>query len=631
VAEADEKKIFLAKVSLLDIIRYRAYKHRTCCHLFNDLVSLKCSLIIPNDEAENDCFDFLVREKACFAKSSDGTILAASSSILFHDSEFAKRFLDSNVNILPEKYDGFIVGFKSVTGLLLLENSNVVLEDLDIAHPFTKIVAYICLENRMTVYARSRLTINFFLKELVLTRKLQYDANYSCPTPQWCEFPPTHYALRVHKALLALCREIMICMRSLSHQEVDESVDFSAYTAIEFVLSFLLRTSFWYEEMNQLRYEVMEFILYWVDWHANNYARHAFLAYSIPWTIKALETLISFHTCITCNVTIYPEEQIARLKRYFEIFSSKPPPEEFAKNHSIIIDHFLFLFGYIPSDAVCKKNIPEISLNHYFHSDRYQFNGIIGTGSQGTVLKCYDHFEATFVALKMVPISDECKLLAEIKLFLSLNHANIVRHLDIFKEKNNCFMVMEYCEGKSLNRFKRSWDSAEQKEFRIRIIGRQILLGLSYLHAHHVIHHDIKPENIFVDGKGVVKIGDFGIALINHKHKESNPLSGTVAYMAPECIDNENCKSSSDIWSFGCMLLFLLTGFKPWHHVADSTSIILKLTQTDEVPLIFDCLNCSNDLLNIIKSMLRRNPDERPTAVELLRSESFSGLAETLF
>lgn len=572
----------------------------------------------------------MVREKACFAKSQDGAILATSSSILFHDSEVAMRFLESNVNILTEKYDGFIIGFKNFTGLtFLIENSNVVLEDLDTAHPFTKIIDHICQENRMTIYARSRLTVNFFLREFVLTRKLQYDNNYVCPTPQWCEFPPTYYALRIHKALLALCREIMICMRSFSHQEVDESVDFSAYTAVEFVLSFLLRTSFWYEEMSQLRYEVMEFILFWVDWHASNYAKDAFLAYSIPWTIKALETLISFHTCISCNVSVYTEKQIARLKQYFEIFSLKSPPEEFSKNHAIIIDHFKLLFRHISSNVIVTRQ--EVNQNQYFHSNRYQFNGIIGTGSQGTVLKCYDHLEAAFVAIKKVTISDENKLLSEIKLFLSLYHANIVRHLDIFKEGNSCFMVMEFCEGRSLNRFKRSWDSAEQKEFRIRIIGRQILLGLAYLHAHHVIHHDIKPENIFIDGKGVVKIGDFGIALINHKHKENNPLSGTVAYMAPECIDNENCRPSSDIWSFGCLLLFLLTGLKPWSHVEDYASTILKLKQTDEMPMMFDSLNCSSDLLDLINCMLRRNPEKRPTAVELLRSDSFSGLPETLF
>lgn len=164
-------------------------------------------------------------------------------------------------------------------------------------------------------------------------------------------------------------------------------------------------------------------------------------------------------------------------------------------------------------------------------------DAVIGKGTYGEVFRGYDSANRIFMAVKRVPRTqlpandkDIEELFAEIKLLSSISHKNIVQYYGCKKLPRFLIIYMEYVDMGSLEDLVKQYGTVPEDV--TAKYTEQILRGLDYLHAHSVIHRDIKAANILVDTKGVVKLSDFGSARTITTHADS--FKGTVCYMAPE-------------------------------------------------------------------------------------------------
>jgi NIMA (never in mitosis gene a)-related kinase len=174
---------------------------------------------------------------------------------------------------------------------------------------------------------------------------------------------------------------------------------------------------------------------------------------------------------------------------------------------------------------------------------------------------------------------------------------------------------MEYCERSDLSNFIGSQMGVPLNEMKVWKIAIEILSGLAALHEHGVIHRDVKAKNIFMTKKFNVKIGDLGIcAQIRSKVFNDCREIGTLLYASPEICKGEFYSTKTDIWSFGCVLYELCTYRHPFTGSSE-ISIISKILK-DSVVRISEIY--SKELWFVIERCLRKDPNERLSAIELL-------------
>ncbi|KAF8106028.1 hypothetical protein N665_0148s0016 [Sinapis alba] len=264
---------------------------------------------------------------------------------------------------------------------------------------------------------------------------------------------------------------------------------------------------------------------------------------------------------------------------------------------------------------------------------------LLGRGSFGSVYEGISG-DGDFFAVKEVSLieqgsrAQECiqQLEREIALLSQLQHQNIVRYRGTAKDGSNLYIFLELVSQGSLLKL---YQKYQLRDSVVSTYTRQILDGLKYLHGEGFIHRDIKCANILVDASGAVKLADFGLAKVS-KLNDIKSCRGTPFWMAPEVIDlkrTDGYGSSADIWSLGCTVLEMLTRMIPYSDL-EPFQALYKIGK-GELPDIPDTL--SLDARDFIIKCLRVNPEERPTAAELLnhpfvkRPLSFSGSGIKIF
>ena len=192
-----------------------------------------------------------------------------------------------------------------------------------------------------------------------------------------------------------------------------------------------------------------------------------------------------------------------------------------------------------------------------------------------------------------------------------LKHPNIINCNEFYLENDKIDIIMEYAEGGDLfNKIKEQKNKKkyfEEKEIIEWFI--EICEGIKYIHENKIIHRDLKPLNIFLTKNNKIKIGDFGIAtLLNYKSK-AKTMIGTQIYLSPEIMKNNLYDYKSDIWNLG-IILYELTQLK--HPFFDENMSNEKMINNIEKENInFININYSERLLNLIKNILKVNPNER--------------------
>ena len=220
---------------------------------------------------------------------------------------------------------------------------------------------------------------------------------------------------------------------------------------------------------------------------------------------------------------------------------------------------------------------------------RYEIISLVGSGGMADVYNAVDNRLSRQVAIKVLKeeySSDKnfvMKFRAEAQSAAGLSHPNIVNVYDVGEDEGLHYIVMELVEGITLKKFIERKGKLELKE--AVGIAIQIAQGMEAAHANHIIHRDIKPQNIIISKEGKVKVTDFGIA----KAATSNTIAagqavGSVHYISPEQARGGYSDEKSDIYSLGVTLYEMISGKMPF--AADNTvSVALLHINEEAVPL----------------------------------------------
>jgi serine/threonine-protein kinase len=197
-------------------------------------------------------------------------------------------------------------------------------------------------------------------------------------------------------------------------------------------------------------------------------------------------------------------------------------------------------------------------------TDRYRIIGLLGRGGMGEVYRADDLKLGQAVALKFLPRSLSSdpvrreRFFAEVRITRQLAHPNICRVYDIAEVDGQHFLSMEYIDGEDLaSLLTRIGHLSNEKALDIT---RQLLAGLAAAPERGVLHRDLKPANIMIDGRGRVRITDFGLAVAESEGAPAGDMSGTPAYMAPEQLAGKGSSVRSDIYALGLVLYEILSG-----------------------------------------------------------------------
>jgi serine/threonine protein kinase len=208
------------------------------------------------------------------------------------------------------------------------------------------------------------------------------------------------------------------------------------------------------------------------------------------------------------------------------------------------------------SDSMDARFVPGTTL-----VGRYRVVALLGKGGMGEVYRADDLKLGQPVALKFLPegLQQDGTALArfhrEVRLARQVSHPNVCRVFDIGEAEGRTFLTMEYVDGEDLaSLLRRIGRLPADKGLEI---ARQLCAGLAAAHEHGVVHRDLKPANAMLDGRGRVRITDFGLAGFSG---EDGGRAGTPAYMAPEQLSGDEVTPKSDIYSLGLMLYEIFTG-----------------------------------------------------------------------
>ncbi len=195
---------------------------------------------------------------------------------------------------------------------------------------------------------------------------------------------------------------------------------------------------------------------------------------------------------------------------------------------------------------------------------RYRIVARLGEGGMGEVYRADDLELGQSVALKFLPervAADESWLRRfrnEVRTARQIAHPNVCRIYDIAEQDGHVFLSMEYVDGEDLSGvLRRLGRPSREKAIEI---ARQICLGLAAAHHAKILHRDLKPANIMIDGRGRVRITDFGLAGFLDELEGVEARAGTPAYMAPEQLTRGEVSVRSDIYALGLILHELFTG-----------------------------------------------------------------------
>jgi len=249
---------------------------------------------------------------------------------------------------------------------------------------------------------------------------------------------------------------------------------------------------------------------------------------------------------------------------------------------------------------------------------RFRIVGLLGRGGMGEVYRADDLELGQSVALKFLPAelaadtSALQRLRTEVKTARQVAHPNVCQVYDISEIDGHVFLTMEYVDGgdlaQVLQRLGRPGREKAQE------IARQLCLGLAAAHENGILHRDLKPANIMLDGRGRVRITDFGLAGLAAELASTREIAGTPAYMAPEQLQSGTVSPRSDIYSLGLLLYEIFTGKRAFEGKTREEILQTRASGTpSSMSTVLEDIDPAVE--RVVQRCLEPDPAERPSSV----------------
>uniref|UniRef100_A0A6Q2XEZ2 Serine/threonine-protein kinase PLK n=1 Tax=Esox lucius TaxID=8010 RepID=A0A6Q2XEZ2_ESOLU len=246
---------------------------------------------------------------------------------------------------------------------------------------------------------------------------------------------------------------------------------------------------------------------------------------------------------------------------------------------------------------------------------------------KGGFAKCYEMTDLStskVYAAKIIPHTrvskphQREKIDREIELHRVLHHKHIVHFYHHFEDKDNIYILLEYCSRRSLAHILKARKVLMEPE--VRYYLRQIVSGLKYLHEQEILHRDLKLGNFFVSESMELKVGDFGLAAkLEPAGDRKKTICGTPNYLSPEVLNKQGHGCESDVWALGCVMYTMLLGRPPF--------------ETTNLKETYRCIRearfslpstLSSQARQLISSLLAKTPEDRPLLDHILRHDFFT-------
>ena len=264
--------------------------------------------------------------------------------------------------------------------------------------------------------------------------------------------------------------------------------------------------------------------------------------------------------------------------------------------------------------------------DEYINS-KYNQIKFLGEGGFGKVILAKDKNTNSKVAIKYIDFEEMNqdaieKVIQEGHLLFKIKHKNIIKFKDFFYNESRAILIMEFAEGGDLNK-------RINKQRKIGPFNEELIITwflelcnvIKFCHERNIIHRDLKPQNIFLTKDNHIKLGDFGISkVLKFLGDKANTQIGTLLYMSPEVLTGKKYSYSCDIWSLGIILYELCLLKHPLSHI-NKKQILQLLIEEGDFETIYknNKINYSEKTFNLIKKILVKNPEERPTINEIIK------------
>lgn len=262
-----------------------------------------------------------------------------------------------------------------------------------------------------------------------------------------------------------------------------------------------------------------------------------------------------------------------------------------------------------------------VKINNSPITQNYVIQNLLGAGGYAEVKKAIHKASNTVRAIKSV-ITTDCnkdeieKLMKEVSILKKLDHQNVIRIYEVYKNKTHLYIVTELCTGGELfDRIQKIKKFSENQAAKYML---DIVSAVMHCHQRGIVHRDLKPENILFEDNtenAKLKLIDFGTSQYLQRNHKMKKTIGTYYYMAPEVISG-NYDEKCDIWSLGVILYILLSGSPPFSGKTDE-EITSKIRNS---PLVFSSpawTSVSQEAKTLIIKMLKKKPDSRISIEEV--------------